>query len=736
MISWWMAGVVGFVLTLPSPVEKGPVLDGHLESLWWTHGVEVTRLIQVKPDEGEPISEPTRVYLLTTQEALYVAFEALTPHRRPQAYLGRWDRVEGDVVGVYLDPFGDGQNAYVFEVNAAGIQGDAVLSDGGSRRDNSWDGVWFAAAAVHDSGYTVEIRIPYSAFRHGTPPWGVNLYRWIPTRGGEESYLVPYRWEEGLQIRSFARLKGIPVGAGGSRGLEVYPVLPLRGPTVARILDTLSPGVDLNWGYRGNAMLQLTLNPDFAEVEADPFRINLSKFDLYFPERRPFFVEGAEIFRRPRLEDVELNVGFTTFYSRRVGQVLIPYGPYAQVIPQRVRAGLKWTQRSTGWDAGMLVAVGDPVTSEVLGGDTVPRTWIGTERFRWNVGGGRLGLQHAFRTAGDTTVQLLAVDYYVRRGPFQWMEQVVRGESNQGEHTLAHTGGVAYLSRNRPLSFWAGYRWLDTTAVFLHRTLSFLPQASYGERSFELMAGPVRVWPGRTVQYLSAGVGVTYLKELREAAMAPAGVTADSRSLKAALRLRFRNGWGMGWWGLYGRWYEAGSRFPGWMTGFHLSSDWSRTVAFWSSTTLLHDYNYARQVLGITGQVMGGLRWQANNHTALYAEAFLTREWDGAWRRLYTTLILRPSLSVTLKKGLDLRVYANPYGASPYTRSEWRGREVYTWREARWIQNRYGVFLSWNVRPKSWVYVTLQQTQTWDEDQDRWHQEGGMALKVRWLFLF
>ncbi|MCF6192331.1 MAG: adenylate/guanylate cyclase domain-containing protein [Candidatus Hydrothermae bacterium] len=258
----------------------------------------------------------------------------------------------------------------------------------------------------------------------------------------------------------------------------------------------------------------------------------------------------------------------------------------------------------------------------------------------------------------------------------------------------------------------------------------------YGERSFEVMAGPVRVWPGRTVQFLSAGVGVIYLKELREAALAPAGVTADSRSLKAALRLRFRNGWGMGLWGLYGRWYEAGTRFPGWMTGVHLSSDWSRTVAFWSSTTLLHDYNYARQVLGITGQVMGGLRWQANNHTALYTEAFLTREWDGAWQHLYTTLILRPSLSVTLRKGLDLRIYANPYGAFPYSRSELRGRDVYTWREARWIQNRYGVFLSWNLRPKSWVYVTLQQTQTWDEDRDRWHQEGGMALKVRWLFLF
>jgi hypothetical protein len=445
-------------------------------------------------------------------------------------------------------------------------------------------------------------------------------------------------------------------------------------------------------------------------------------------------VEGAEIFRRPGLEDVDLNVGFIAFYSRRVGQALDASG--FQVLPLRIRAGMKWTQRSTGWDAGFLAAVTDPVQTPPPGWPSIPRTWIGTARFRLNVGGGRLGVQHAFREDAGTLVQLVAVDFYRRLGGVQWMEQVLGGWSRNGARTLAHTGGFAWISRRRLLSTWGGYRWLDTTAFFLHRSLSFLPQSRYGERSFEWMVGPVRVWPGRPVQYLMAGLGVSYLREPDEVARAHPGVTADSRSVKAVLRMRFRNGWGAGGSLMYGRWYEADTLFPGWRASLHLSSDWSRTVAFWSGTSLLHDYNYARQVLGVTGQMMGGLRWQMNNQTALYAEGFLTREWDGAWRPLGVSLILRPSLSLTLRKGMDLRIYTNPYGVDPFTRSEARGRQTYSWQEPRWIQNQYGVFLAWNVRPKSWVYLTLQQSQTWDEEEDRWVQEGGMAVKVRWLFLF
>ncbi|MFH1567292.1 MAG: DUF5916 domain-containing protein [Gemmatimonadota bacterium] len=298
-----------------------PRLDGILDDPVWEEAPRFGGFTQQEPDEGQPASEETDVQLAYDDEALYVGITC--HHRRPGEILARLVRrdswTEADRVAVYLDPHHDHQNAYWFLVNAAGSLEDGRISNDGQGDgawDNTWNAVWDARAAIGEGGWTAEFRIPFHALRFSPAEsygWGLDVERRI-TRTKERLFWVMLPRTDSGHVSRFGHLEGIR-GIQPARALEFLPYgvaratrAPAGDPAAGDLFA--AAGGDLRYGITSGISLSATINPDFGQVESDPARLNLSVFEDFQEERRPFFIEGARDFATP----IQL------FYSRRIGR--------------------------------------------------------------------------------------------------------------------------------------------------------------------------------------------------------------------------------------------------------------------------------------------------------------------------------------------------------------------------------------------------------------------------------
>jgi len=306
---------------------SGPSLriDGKLDEAAWRDARWVSGFTQREPVEGGPASARTEVAFAYDDAALYVAARMQSPNGAPaRALVTRRDR-EGssEQLIISLDTHHDKRTAYSFGVTAAGVRIDYFHgSDAQSNRDYSYDPVWEAESVIGADGWTAEVRIPFTQLRYNqtaTQVWGVNLTRIIPALH-EEDYLVLVKRNETGWSSRFAELRGIE-GIGSSRRVELTPYVASSARVIDRpdhanpFVDKRSGearvGTDVKVGLGPSLTLDATINPDFGQVEADPAEVNLSAFETLFPERRPFFVEGAQLLRANSL---------AFFQSRRIGQ--------------------------------------------------------------------------------------------------------------------------------------------------------------------------------------------------------------------------------------------------------------------------------------------------------------------------------------------------------------------------------------------------------------------------------
>ncbi len=321
-------------------------IDGRLDEPVWRDVPVVGDFVQMDPNEGAPVSERTEFQIFYDDDKLYIGMKCYDSN--PKGIVSWLDardtRPLEDSVGVFLDPFGDRRNGYGFTVHVSGHQWDGVLTEGVSEPDQTWDGVWQSAVHIADWGYSVEFAIPFKTMRFSTDkPWGFNIRRDI-ARKNERAYwqFVP-RFDQRSRPSTAGTLEGIENISPG-RNIELVPHISSRFRRGAG--DPLhngnhpDGGADLRWGILPNATLNLTINPDFADTETDEANISLSRFELFFPEKRQFFNEGANLFATP------LNL----FFTRRVGARL-PDGD-----PQRIYAGAKLTGKLAGWSLGLLDA--------------------------------------------------------------------------------------------------------------------------------------------------------------------------------------------------------------------------------------------------------------------------------------------------------------------------------------------------------------------------------------------
>lgn len=355
---------------------QGPIeLDGRLDEEAWSAAVPITEFTQNDPQEGAPVSEPTEVRVLYDDESLYIGARLHDSHP-VSTRLGRRDgRISGsDWFSVSVDSYRDFRTAYYFRVNPSGVRSDGVLS-GGGRPDSSWDPVWQSAVAITDSGWTVEMRIPFSQLRFRPADehvWGMQIRREISRRQEQAVFSFTPKSESG-GIARFGTLTGLRGIRPGSR-MEVIPYLVGRASQVevprSDEVDFQNPfrsssefgarvGGDLKYRLTSNLTLDATVNPDFGQVEADPAEVNLSAFESRFGERRPFFVEGSDIFSFGGGGWGGVNL----FYSRRIGQSpqvgRISDAVYADVPDASTILGAaKLTGRTPGgWSIGVLEAV-------------------------------------------------------------------------------------------------------------------------------------------------------------------------------------------------------------------------------------------------------------------------------------------------------------------------------------------------------------------------------------------
>lgn len=302
--------------------DTPPKIDGILDDEVWQRAPITTGFIQKDPDEGEPATEKTTVQIAYDDGAVYVGILAYDDEpKNIVARLYRRDELnewEGDWVGIYFDPHHDHQTGNFFLVSPSGTLKDGIIYND-EEFDTTWDGVWEAKTSIHDKGWTAEFKIPYHVLRFSPKEeytWGMNVGRRIGRKHERISWVMVPKNESGWVSR-FGHLEGIK-GIHPKKHLEFLPFALGRSTFEPDSLENKngrelfsSVGLDLRYGLSTNFSLNATINPDFGQVEADPAVLNLSVFETFFGERRPFFVEGASIFRIK---------GCQPFYSRRIGK--------------------------------------------------------------------------------------------------------------------------------------------------------------------------------------------------------------------------------------------------------------------------------------------------------------------------------------------------------------------------------------------------------------------------------
>ena len=371
-----------------APLSGDLRIDGRLDDAAWNAATPVTLSTQLDPDEGKPPTERTEVRVLVAHDAVYIGARMFDrePGRIVRRLARRDDQPSSDRLTIRLDARHDHLTAFLFDIYPAGNKGDAAVGADGNQ-DYSWDPVWDLATSVDSLGWTAEMRIPLSQLRYstGSDRWGIQIERFIQRRQENDVLsFVPKSEQEG--VNRYGHLTGM-AGLPRARRLEVSPYASASATyATAELGDPFrsghdylgSAGADVKYGLTSDLTLDATINPDFGQVEVDPAVVNLSAFETVFEEKRPFFVEGADLFSFGQIRTFNSAGTPVTFFSRRIGRP--PQGPiggsgssFTQEPDQTtIAAAAKVTGKTrAGWSIALLDAVTPNEYGHFVDGDGV-----------------------------------------------------------------------------------------------------------------------------------------------------------------------------------------------------------------------------------------------------------------------------------------------------------------------------------------------------------------------------
>jgi hypothetical protein len=406
----WLTSSVGFAQPTVTPrvragmLDDRLVLDGRLNETAWGTAETVDAFTQAEPTEGAPPSGRTTVQVLAGPKAIAIGIVCHDPE--PAAIVSFSVRRDAplqseDHVKIVLGPFLDGRSGYVFAVNPSGARYDGLVEPGGESDNPDWDGLWEAATTRGPGGWSVEILIPVHSlsFKRGLDEWHLNVQRRIQRTLEIDRWASPARQFQVTQTSRAGLLTGLPDFTLGA-GLTIRPAVTSGGGVTAPgepVSGEWQPSIDLTQRLGPNVVASFTANTDFAETEVDTRRTNLTRFPLFFPEKRTFFLEGADIFSF----GLGLNQDIIPFFSRRVGLVS---GSEVPII-----AGGKVNGRLGSTSAGALtigtsdtrgvVADGALMTAARVKQDIWGESWVGAVL----TAGDPIGRANSWLTGADFT---------------------------------------------------------------------------------------------------------------------------------------------------------------------------------------------------------------------------------------------------------------------------------------------------------------------------------------------
>jgi len=429
-----------------------PVIDGKDTDEVWRQATPIGAFRQFRPVEDADPSFRTEAKVAYDEHNFYVFIRAFDPAPDSiQKLLARRDvRICCDQLKIVIDSYHDRRSGFEFAVSPAGVKRDYAVYDD-SNEDDSWDGVWEVGTQVDSLGWTAEFRIPLSQLRYAHAPtntFGFAIWRDIDRRGLERVSWPLYRVSRPGFISQIGEIVGLD-GLAAPKRLEVSPYAVAKNvprPGFERD-QQFTAGADIKYGITSNITVDATVNPDFGQVEADPSVLNLSAFETFFQERRPFFMEGTGIFQFGVNCNIVNCSGEGLFYSRRIGrdpQLRGLYGDAESPTASTILGAAKLTGRLPG---GLTLGVLDAVTQRHHG--------PGNETLEPLTNYAALRMQQDFRK-GESGIGLMATA--VHRDLDQWTDDFLRSQAYVGALNFRHrfNNGRFQLSGSLDLSSVSG----------------------------------------------------------------------------------------------------------------------------------------------------------------------------------------------------------------------------------------------------------------------------------------
>ncbi len=690
-------------------------LDGYPDPVW-NQIDSVSDFIQFEPYYAQKPACKTVARLLTTSDALYCLITCYDEKKNIQQHKGKLDNIYGDHVELFLDTFGDKQTAYKFAVSCSGVRSDSRLLDDARNLDYSWDGVWFAAARVYDWGYVVEMKIPYKSIQYNEnlTEWGLDFSRWIPTRT-ENDFWCNYEQNEGQRISKFGKaifqdfkpnIKGLD--------LEIYPVAIGKATYLNDAHYKLEPtaGIDIFYNPSSKLTYQLTVYPDFAQIEADPYNFNISRYESYFDERRPFFTEGKEVFMASGRQS---NSGFykplELFYSRRIGKKLTD-GTEVPII-----AGTKAFGRINNWEYGGFVALtGESDYKLADSNATEPRAAFASVRLKKKIlDNSSIGLLFVGKHSATDDNGVLDLDGAFRTSSWQLAYQLARSFKN-GEGDFAGSAGFTMF----------GEKWMTFirgNSISQHFDIDQVGYVPWrGTAKLVGLSGPRWYFEQSYIKEILLYMGPVINYEKIDQYTDLGGLIG--------MDMFFRNNWGYEIDISALRAKDLDIKYDAyeldvscWM---NISSQWNANFYGGYQKT----YNFARNYLSYYSWLGSYLEWNVMTTMQIGTSYDMFIEGDPDNDIADITYNARPFISLTPINDLNLRLYID----NLYLRSTRQMEKIII-----------GFLFSYNFSPKSWLYLAFNEFRNRTDTYDVMGVHAGRplrlseqvgVLKVRYLYYF
>jgi hypothetical protein len=524
----------GEIVVSPPRMEETIVVDGHLSEPVWQRAAVLTGFSVYQPVDNQPAPDSTEVLVWYSRDAIHFGIRAFEPHAAVRASLAERDRISSDDnVEIHLDTFDERNRAFVFIVNPFGIQADGTKSEGGGfipganvmpgQNDLSADFIWQSRGELVDGGYEVEVRIPFSSLRYPmtrTQDWGIQIQRraqhngydetWTPAIRANASFIAQAGRLVGLTDMRHGQVLELNPELTGTVAGQLVPAIPVNGRATWTRTNHQSLGGNVRWTLGSNFVANGTVKPDFSQVEADATQIATDpRFSLFYPEKRPFFVEGSDQF----------NVPNTLVYTRRI------------VSPD---GALKLTGKLGRTDVAVLSALDAAPTS------TSDQPLVNIARLRRAVGTqSSVGFLLSDRTAASRANHLAGVDTRILFGRLYYF---------QAQLAASKTSGDTFTGSTDPAAMWEVVVDRTGRASGFHYAVLGLDSAFKADNGFVQRVGIISpslrnryTWYGKRGAFLERfqafGGGIGFLRYDRPAA----GLFETQLSVQNSLT--FRGGW-------------------------------------------------------------------------------------------------------------------------------------------------------------------------------------------------